>query len=324
MSVTVPVSLFAALGLAVVHLLSGRLRFLNGTPRSIWLSIAGGISVAYVFVHLLPKLAEGQEVIAEALGQGFLALLESHMYLLSLVGLATFYGLQRAASSSRGLERRKGAGEDRASIGVFWLHISSFTAYNAIIGYLLLRREEGVSQGLLLFFLAMALHFVVNDHGLREQHKPAYHRIGRWVLSAAILLGWVLGLLADIPEFAVAAITAFLAGGIVLNVLKEELPEEREPVLGFRPRCRTVYHDTAGAVGAAGRCLSFLGGGRTRAKRRSPGRRTAKPGRGVPPEQGPRVALSSSRRRDRRPPAHVRRHAVSGGEARKTRTDRRG
>ncbi len=53
-------------GLAVVHLFSGKLRFLEGIPRSIWLSMAGGISVAYVFVHLLPELAEEQEAIREA------------------------------------------------------------------------------------------------------------------------------------------------------------------------------------------------------------------------------------------------------------------
>ena len=227
MSTLVLVSLLAALGLAVVHLSSGRLRFLEGTPRNIWLSVAGGVSVAYVFVHLLPELAEGQEALAEALGEeSFLAALESHVYLLSLVGLAVFYGLERAASSSR-RRKRKEAGEDRPSNGVFWLHISSFAVYNAVIGYLLLRREESGSEELFLFFLAMALHFVVNDHGLREQHKSAYHRIGRWVISAAILLGWALGLLVEVPEFAIAAVTAFLSGGIVLNVLKEELPEER-------------------------------------------------------------------------------------------------
>lgn len=226
MSIPVLVSMLAALGLAVVHLFSGRLHFLEGTPRNTWLSVAGGVSVAYVFVHLLPELAEGQEALAEALGES-LALLESHMYLLSLAGLAVFYGLERAASSSR-RRKRKEAGEDRASNGVFWLHISSFAVYNAVIGYLLLRREEGGPEELFLFSLAMALHFVVNDHGLREQHKSAYHRVGRWAISAAILLGWALGLLVEVPEFAIAAVTAFLAGGIVLNVLKEELPEERE------------------------------------------------------------------------------------------------
>ena len=74
----------------------------------------------------------------------------------------------------------------------------------------------------------MALHFVVNDHGLREHHKDAYLRTGRRVLAAAIIFGWVVGLLTEIPELAIAVLTAFLAGGVVMNVLKEELPEERE------------------------------------------------------------------------------------------------
>lgn len=58
-------SLVAVLGLALVHLFSSRLRFLDGTPRSIWRSIADGISVAYVFIHILPGLDESQEVIRE-------------------------------------------------------------------------------------------------------------------------------------------------------------------------------------------------------------------------------------------------------------------
>ena len=62
--VTLP--LVAAVTLALVHLLAGGLRFLRGTPRSVWLSAAGGVSVAYVFVHVLPELAEGQEAVRRA------------------------------------------------------------------------------------------------------------------------------------------------------------------------------------------------------------------------------------------------------------------
>ncbi len=222
------ISLLALAGLVAVHLFSDRLRFLDGTPRSIWLSVAGGISVAYVFVHLLPELAEGQEVIAEALegGEG-LAFLESHVYLVALVGLAVFYGLDRLATTSRRREREAGK-EDSTSLGVFWLHISSFAAYNFLIGYLLLHRIDTGLENLLLFFAAMALHFLVNDHGLREHHKGAYLQAGRWVIAAAVVLGWVVGLLTEIPEVAIAVLTAFLAGGVIMNVLKEELPEERQ------------------------------------------------------------------------------------------------
>jgi hypothetical protein len=215
-----------ALGLAIVHLFASKLRFLDVDPRSRWLSMAGGAAVAYVFLHLFPELALAQESLER---RGPLGPLDtSHeIYLLSMVGLAVFYGLERAAKLSRH-ERRKAGEEDVPGPGVFWLHVVSFALYNALVGYLLLHREDPTRRGLLLFFLAMALHFLVNDYGLRKDHRGAYDRSGRWILSAAVLLGWGIGTQVDIGELPLALLFAFLAGGIVLNVLKEELPAERE------------------------------------------------------------------------------------------------
>lgn len=217
-------SLLLVAALAAVHLFSGRMRFLSASPRSRWLSAAGGVSVAYVFVHLLPDLAEEQETVREAVGEGF-SFIEYHVYLVAMVGLVAFYGLERAAKLSR---RRGRATGDAAGPGVFWLHVGSFGLYNALIGYLLLHREEPGLWSLVLFAFAMGVHFVVNDFGLREDHKGAYDRAGRWVLAAAVLAGWAVGLLSEISEAALAVLFAFLAGGVVMNVLKEELPEERE------------------------------------------------------------------------------------------------
>ncbi len=218
------VSLLAAVGLALTHLFAGKLRFLDGTPRSVWLSVAGGVSVAYVFVHLLPEVSEVQETLADALGTT-LGFLENHGYLLALLGLIVFYGLERAASASR---KQRGGKHQATSTGVFWLNIGSFAVYNLLIGYLLVRRPEQGLLELVWFAVAMALHFVVNDFGLREHHKTAYTRVGRWVLGAAVLLGWLAGLIGEVSEAALALPLAFLAGGVVLNVLKEELPAERE------------------------------------------------------------------------------------------------
>ena len=223
-------SLLLAAGLAAIHLFSGNLRFLRVLPRSRWLSAASGISVAYVFVHLLPDLAEEQETIREAAGERF-SFLEYHVYLVALVGLATFYGLDRVAKGSRRRKREAGK-EDSAGAGVFWLHVASFSLYNALIGYLLLHREEPGIGSLILFASAMGVHFLVNDYGLREDHKEIYDRIGRFVLAAAILVGWLVGLFGDVSEAALAVLFAFLAGGVVLNVLKEEIPEEREGSFG--------------------------------------------------------------------------------------------
>ena len=224
--VTALLALALAAGLAGVHLFSGRLRFLGVSPRSRWLSAAGGVSVAYVFVHLLPDLAEEQETIREATGESF-SFLEYHVYLVALVGLAVFYGLERAAKVSRGKERSAGR-EDSTAGGVFWLHTASFAVYNALIGYLLLHREDPGPRPLILFAFAMGVHFVVNDNGLRRDHKAAYDRRGRWLLAAAVIAGWTVGLSFEVSEAALAVLFGFLAGGVIMNVLKEELPEERE------------------------------------------------------------------------------------------------
>ncbi|GAX37811.1 hypothetical protein NIES3585_38560 [Nodularia sp. NIES-3585] len=71
----------------------------------------------------------------------------------------------------------------------------------------------------------MALHFVVNDHALRENYQKIYDQIGRWLLALAIIIGWLIGTVTQIDQAVVAVFFAFLAGGIVL---KEELPEVRE------------------------------------------------------------------------------------------------
>jgi zinc transporter ZupT len=209
-------ALIALACLALVHLLAGRLRFLDVVPRSRWLSAAGGISVAYVMVHLLPELAEGQRTVEE---EGALGFVEDHVYIVALFGLAVFYGVEL-------ISRRERATDDPTT-APFWLSMGSFAVYNAIIGYLVVHREEETTASLVFFTLALALHFVVNDHALRERHRDAYHDLGRWLIVAALAAGWAVGELTEISEATLGLLVAFLAGGVVLNVMKEELPEER-------------------------------------------------------------------------------------------------
>lgn len=229
------VALVGALVLAAVHVFASGLRFLEGVPRSKWLSAFGGISVAYVFVQLLPELAEAEMQVRQVVGEVGFGVAERHVYLVALAGLATFYGLDRLAKSSREAEAgpQPEQGErlppDAAtSAQVFWVHIASFALYNALIGYLLLHREKDTLLSLLFYTGAMALHFVVTDFGLNEDHKARYQHTGRWILVAAVLSGFAVGYLTSIAEAVIAVLIAFLAGGVILNVLKEELPEDRK------------------------------------------------------------------------------------------------
>jgi hypothetical protein len=213
-----------ALALAAIHLIAGKLRFLDVTPRSIWLSTAGGVSVSYVFLHILPDLADAQTHFT-ASNSGLLGSVERHVWMISLAGLTVFYGLERLVRESQSSNATDGHRRSTGR-GVFWLHISSFTVYNLLFGYLLPRRETSREE-LALFITAIGLHFLVNDFGLQADHQASYDRVARWILALAIVSGWAIGCTLNIHRLGVAAVFAFLAGGIVLNVLKEELPEER-------------------------------------------------------------------------------------------------
>ena len=211
-----------ALLFGVIHFAGRRFDFLGTTPRSIWLSLAGGISVAYVFVHILPELAEHQREVSERLSEGSAReALGSHVYIVALAGLALFYGLERMLRCSK-LDAQK------QSDDIFWNHLGSFALYNFLVGYLLVHRDEQSVQGLALFAFALGVHFIVNDQAFRKDHGRLYDRSGRWLLAVMPMAGWIAGVATEIDPLWLSALFAFLAGSIVLNVLKEELPEDRE------------------------------------------------------------------------------------------------
>jgi zinc transporter ZupT len=207
----------SALILAGIHIFANKLKFLQVIPRSRWLSFSSGISVSYIFVHLLPELKEWQMTFEQ-----YTLYLSHHLYLMALLGLVTFYGLERAVKLA------KPKIEEEPPPGIFWIHILSFTLYNCLVGYLLINREESTVLSLVFFSLAMAAHFLVNDYGLYQHHRKLYIRKGRWLVSAGIGAGFGVGLITHISDPVLALFFAFLAGGVILNVLKEELPEERK------------------------------------------------------------------------------------------------
>lgn len=221
-----PITAAMTAAFIAIHLLIGRLGWLDVVPRHRWLSFSGGVAVSYVFLHVLPDLGLHQRAFSSELDLSD-KLAESLVYSLALLGLVAFYALERKVRLSRKKSRAKGKG-DRYEDHLEWVHAGSYAALNLLIGYLLLHREEGGWVSLALYFVAMSLHFMTVDHGMRGDHCEAYERRGRWVISMAVAAGWLLGVVTTVPPVGVGFLFAFLAGGIVLNTLKEELPQERE------------------------------------------------------------------------------------------------
>ena len=216
-----------AVGLAFIHAFVSKFNVFSFIPEFRWMSFAGGVSIGYVFLEIFPELSHAQEAIEHS-EIPFVAYLENHVYMLSLLGLLVFYGLDILALKSRQYNRVKN-NQDQTQHVVFWIHITAFAVLNAIVGYLLQELAAHTLLRCLLFFGAIALHFFIVDHGLREHHQAPYDKYGRWLLTAAIIVGAIAGQSQlHFSEVGVLVIWSFLAGSIILNILKRELPDEQQ------------------------------------------------------------------------------------------------
>ena len=220
--------LAAALVLALVYALQAGARE-EGVLKGLWgphrrVSAAAGISVAYVFVDILPELATQNEAL-RASAQGEMLFAEQRIYLLTLLSFVVMYGIDHIVLSRR--DQRQGSIERGESDAAYWLHISGYAAYSALIGYLLIERAGRGYAALGVYALAMAVHFVVVNHSLSEEHGRLYRRQGHWLLAASVLAGWAIGATLTLSDATFARLFALLAGGVVITSLRSELPDDR-------------------------------------------------------------------------------------------------
>ncbi len=81
---------------------------------------------------------------------------------------------------------------------------------------------------IMLYTLAMGLHFLALGYSLEREHGNLYVRPGRQILAAAVSAGWLCGVLAEFPNPVVITLLGLVSGGVVMNSMIMELPSEKE------------------------------------------------------------------------------------------------
>jgi len=218
-------SLMAALVLSAAYAGGRWLTPAKGAEQR-WISMAAGVSVAYVFVDVLPELAIQNQAIVAASGSEPLLFAEQRIYVLALMSFVVLYGIEHLVLAARA--QRGGVAEAAAKHTIYALHVGGFAAYSALIGYLLSERAERGHVALTVYAIAMAVHFLIVDHALFEQHGKRYASAGRWALVASVLGGAVFGVVTSLSDVVFARLFALLAGGVVVTSLRAELPDERD------------------------------------------------------------------------------------------------
>jgi hypothetical protein len=212
---------------ALIFLFGNKLEGPLGFARRRVLSAAAGVSIAYVFVHMLPELNEAGRTFVEATAHRRLPTPELRVYVSALFGFVLFYGLEHLVKWSRVTGRRNST-DYGSRDPVFLLHIGGFALYGWLVSYLMVRSISERPIPILLYSLAMGLHFLAVDHALGREHGNLYARPGRQILAAAVLAGWLGGVLAEFHKPVVITLLGIVSGGVVMNSMIMELPSEKE------------------------------------------------------------------------------------------------
>ncbi len=213
-------SLIVVLILAFVHLFVKELRRVPAVPRNALLAAGAGASLAYVLMRILPKLAEKQESLMASVDTGVRGFLEHHAYLVAMLGLVAYYGISRLAAY--GAEGPDVDSPVRYRAALVSTNVG-YAAYSLLIGYLIANRLHFGLFSLALIIIGMGTLFLVSDHGLRKKWPDAYDSGIRWVLTAALLAGWAIGVWIEVSSNMVALWYAFLAGMMLITTIGEKL-----------------------------------------------------------------------------------------------------
>ncbi len=232
-------TLAVALVFAAIFLFGGRAaRFWERRGHGLFLSFATGVSVAYVFVHVLPVLSAIRELHTGAPDEFRKRFPEYSVYLWAMLGFLVFDGLEMA----EGAPPRSGGSLAKEQTFPWRLsvHIAGFAVYAWLLSYLMVWTRKP-AEALGLYAVAMGMHILPVGLNLRGHHPAAYDRFGAPLLATASLAGWGCAMTVSIPTSGLLDLVAFVAGGVIVNSVIVELSQKRKGHYPFFLAGTVVY-----------------------------------------------------------------------------------
>jgi hypothetical protein len=192
--------LLIALILGSAHLMAPRVSRLRKYPER-QQAFGGGLSVAYIFLHLVPSLGASDELVGP------------RIYFVALLGFVVFYGLDVLFQPPRDAHPTK----YHAYLWVFFL-------YDGLLVFTLGLELPPTPILTLVFAVSLAVDVLNTDIELQEGFGERFFKSGRWVLLAGVAGGYALSLVRRPQPVVVDIVTAALAGFMMFHVANGVFP----------------------------------------------------------------------------------------------------
>jgi len=205
-----------AMSLVAVHLIAPRVARLPGLAQERLASVGAGVAVAYVFVQLLPELADGGRSLTDLPIADYAPtpIVESGLFLIALIGMLVIYSLDVVADSGHGSSR-----------WLYRVHMTAFALINVIYAYTMPSLLTTGIDYAVLFTGAIAAHTLLVDRTLARAHPDLFRHEDRWIGILGVVVGFALAaVFPPVEELTLAVTTALLGGGLLMTTFREELP----------------------------------------------------------------------------------------------------
>lgn len=192
--------LLVAIIIGATHVVSPRVFGLRRHPER-QVAFGKGLSVAYVFLHLIPSLDAGHEVVGR------------RIYFVALLGFVIFYGLDTFFQPPKHTHPTK-----------YHAYLWIFFVYDGLLVFTLGLELPSTPILTLAFALSLALDVLNTDLELQEGYGARFVKSGRWILLVGVAGGYALSLVRHPHPLVVDILTAALAGVMMFHTSNGVFP----------------------------------------------------------------------------------------------------
>lgn len=199
-----------ALFIALIHLTATKYKAWLANRERLINAFGGGMALSYVFLHLMPEIAEGQKHLVQ------------FTFFVVLLGYLIYYLIN--------LNKRRNP--NRAEVQEYRINLAGVWLYSFIFIIGLPDDYENSTIHVMLMTLAVGMHLMDEDFELASAHETFFAKRGRYLLALAPVLGVVTRWF-FIPESDIFGhvITSVLAGSIIYSVARKEIPSPSKNTL---------------------------------------------------------------------------------------------
>jgi zinc transporter ZupT len=199
----------AATLIGIIHFFGSRISPKESRARYRVISFAAGVSIAYLFLDLLPKTYEAATH------------LRQWVFVFLLIGFSIVH-----LSEKWIYQHHDGA---RLDTELNTVDSVAFFAYNFVVGIALLEKmRENLLEGA-LFLIPIALHAMLSMASMSNIHRSGRERLAvKIVLSGSALYGVLFGIVVTIPRVVDNILISLIAGVLLYIIVREFLPEKEK------------------------------------------------------------------------------------------------